>query len=115
MGIRICPLSLVIEDLNLRGVAINSMGDAECRHALEMLLREEEEYLKLHMYVRDNRFRDLESETGHRAQLEKTILDMLHCPMRTNEKVLTLLYEEVMNGAHKAETKQPLNELTDVI
>jgi len=114
-GIRICPLSLVIEDLNLRGVAIHGMGDAACRSALEMLLREEEEYLKLQMYVRDNWFRDLESTTGHRAQLDKTILDMLHCPMRTNEKVLTLLYEEVMNGAHKAETKQPLNDLSDVI
>ena len=32
--------------------------------------------------------------------------------MRTNEKVLTLLYEEVCNGAHKAETKQTLDHLT---
>ncbi len=72
------------------------------RHTLELLLREEEEYLKLDMYVRDLRFRKLNNESGHRAELHKTILDMLHLPMRTNEKVLNLLYEEVTQGAHKA-------------
>ena len=91
------------------------MTENEQRHALEMLLREEEEYLKLQMCLRDNRFRNLLNETDHRSQLHKTILDMLHCPMRTNEKVLTLLYEEIMNGAHKAQTKEPLDQLTEVI
>jgi hypothetical protein len=114
-GIRLCPVSLVIEDLNLRGVATVGMNETEQRHALEMLLREEEEYLKLQMYFRDNRFRNLRNETDHRSQLHKTILDMLHCPMRTNEKVLTLLYEEILNDAHKAQTKEPLDKLTEVI
>ena len=114
-GIRLCPLSLVIEDLNLRSVATVGMTETEQRHALELLLREEEEYLKLQMYVRDNRFQNLLNENDHRSQLHKTILDMLHCPMRTNEKVLTLLYEEIMNGSHKAQTKEPLDKLTDVI
>jgi hypothetical protein len=114
-GIRICPLTLVTEDLQLRGVAITGMTDKEQRHTLELLLREEEEYLKLQNYVRDHRFRDLLNDTGHRAELHKTILDMLHCPMRTNEKVLTLMYEEVMNGAHKAQTKEPLEQMTEVI
>jgi hypothetical protein len=88
------------------------MTAKEQRHTLELLLREEEEYLKLQNYVRDHRFRDLVNGTGHRAELHKTILDMLHCPMRTNEKVLTLMYEEVMNGAHKAQTKEPLEQMT---
>ena len=81
--------------------------------ALELLLREEEEYLKMHMYLRDNRFKELHNDTGLRGELHKVILDVLHCPMRTNEKVLTLLYEEVLNGAHKAETRQTLQLLTD--
>jgi hypothetical protein len=114
-GIRICPLALVSEDLNLRGIDTSGMTDTEQRHALEMLLREEEEYLKLKMYQRDHRFRNLLDDTDHRSQLHKTVLDMLHCPMRTNEKVLTLLYEEVMNGVHKAQTKEPLDKLTEVI
>jgi hypothetical protein len=64
-GIRLCPVSLVIENLNRRSVA--TMTETEQRHALEMLLREEEEYLKLQMYFRDNRFRNLLNETDHRS------------------------------------------------
>ena len=111
-GIRICPLTLVSEDLRLRGVHDAGMTESMQREALELLLREEEEYLKLKMYVADNRFRDLLNEPGHRSELHKTIIDMLHCPMRTNEKVLNLLYEEITQGAHKAETKEPLESLT---
>jgi hypothetical protein len=35
--------------------------------------------------------------------------------MRTNEKVLNLLYEEITQGAHKAETKDTLDELTTAL
>ena len=77
-GIRICPITLVKEDLRLRGVAASTMTEGQQRHTLEMLLREEEEYLKIQMYVRDRRFRNLLQETGHRSELHKTILDMLH-------------------------------------
>ena len=114
-GIRICPLALVREDLLLRGVVSAGLTETEQRQALESLLREEEEYLKLDMYVRDHRFTDLLQESGHRTELHKTIIDMLHCPMRTNEKVLNLLYEEVTQGAHKAETKNTLDSLTEAI
>ena len=114
-GIRICPLSLVREDLRLRGVRDTGESETKQRQILELLLREEEEYLKLRMYLRDHRFRDLLDESGHRTELHKTILDMLHCPMRTNEKVLNLLYEEVSQGAHKAEMKATLDELTTAI
>jgi hypothetical protein len=40
---------------------------------------------------------------------------MLHCPMRTNEKVLNLLYAEVTQIAHKAEMKDTLDSLTEAI
>ena len=114
-GIRICGLSLVSEDLRLRGVDHSCMTESMQREALELLLREEEEYLKLQMYVDDKRFRNLLNEPGHRSELHKTIIDMLHCPMRTNEKVLNLLYAEITQGAHKAETKKPLDNLTAVL
>jgi hypothetical protein len=114
-GIRICPLSLVSEDLRLRGIPHAGTTETTQRKTLELLLREEEEYLKLSMYVRDNRFRDLANESGHRTELHKTIIDMLHCPMRTNEKVLNLLYAEVTQGAHKAEMKDALDSLTQAI
>jgi len=91
----------------------SSMTESMQREALEVCLREEEEYIKLKMYVKDNRFKDLLTEPGHRSELHKTIIDMLHCPMRTNEKVLNLLYAEItQKGAHKGETKEALESLT---
>ena len=111
-GIRICPLSLVCEDLRLRRIEYENMTDSMQRNTLELCLREEEEYIKLQMYVEDNWFKDLLTEPGHRSELHKTIIDMLHCPMRTNEKVLNLLYAEIAQGAHKAETKEALESLT---
>ena len=114
-GVRICQLSVVEEDLRLRNVAHSFMSSNEKRQILELLLREEEEFLKLQMYLRDERFRALDTIAGHRGELHKTVLDMLHCPMRTNEKVLTLLYEEVLQGAHKAQATAVLGELTPII
>ncbi len=68
------------------------------------------------MYIRDARFRDLLIEdAGHRGELHKTIIDMPHGSMRTNEKVLNLLYEEVIQGAHKAEITDSLCDLTSAL
>ena len=109
-------MAVVTEDLRLRHVRHVGMTDSAKRHALEMLLREEEEYLKLLIYMRDDRFTlALENDPEHRNKLYKTVLDVLHMPMRTNEKVLTLLYEEVTQGAHKAQATSVLNELTPII
>ena len=114
-GVRICPMSLVKEDLRLRGVEETCISEFRERAVLELLLREEEEYLKLQMYVRDNRFRQMRNESGHRSELHKTIIDVLHCPMRTNEKVLNLLYAEITQGVHKAESKHTLDLLTTAL
>jgi hypothetical protein len=56
---------------------------------------------------------DFENNTEHRNKLHKT--GLLHCPMRTNEKVLTLSYEEVLQGAHKVQATLVLNELMPII
>ncbi len=53
-GLRICLLSVVEEDLRLRNVAHAHMTVQEKRHTLELLLREEEEFLKLQMYVTES-------------------------------------------------------------
>ena len=115
-GVRIAPIVVVAEDLRLRNVRHASIPDTEKRRILELLLREEEELMRLQMYLRDERFTQaLENEPDYQNKLNKTLLDVLHMPMRTNEKVLTLLYEEVMQGAHKAQASSVLNELTPII
>jgi hypothetical protein len=71
------------------------MTDIMQREALELLLREEEEYMKLRMYVADNRFRDLLNEPGHRSELHKTII----------VKMPFLLPHEVMQALHNNNNK----------
>ena len=77
------------------------------RRKLELVLREEEEWQQMVMYRRDTRFA-VDIETGDvKLQLDRTVIDMLHLPMRTNEKVLNLLYEEILNGKTKNEANGP--------
>lgn len=102
-GIRFCPLAIVNEDLNERNVDCRGFSDLEKRHRLEMILREEEEWQQMVMYRRDTRFSTDASTTNMTLRLDRTVVDMLHCPMRTNEKVLNLLYDEILNGKTKNE------------
>ena len=68
------------------------------------------------MYLRDERFaHSLQTDPQFHNKLYKTIIDVLHMPMRTNEKVLTLLYEEVTQGAHKAQVTSVLSNLTPIV
>jgi hypothetical protein len=61
------------------------MKDSDKRRKLELLLREEEEYLKVQMYLRDDRFSKLAEDPGHSSGLHKIVLDVLHMPMAANE------------------------------
>ena len=57
-------------------------------------LQEEEELERLTLYAQDKRFTSDLSKTKN--ELRRVVVDMLHCPMRMNEKVLFLLYYAVM-------------------
>jgi hypothetical protein len=67
----------------------------QLRHLLVERLQLEEEYERLTMYLRDYRFDPNVLKT--KWEPGRVILDMLHCPMRMNEKVLYLLYNAAMN------------------
>ena len=80
------------------------MSEQKQRDTMEQILREEEEWQQLVMYRRDFRFHVKPGDSkAYKFQLDRTIIDMLHCPMRMHEKVLTLLYTEVLNGKTKKE------------
>ena len=57
-------------------------------------LQEEEELERLTLYAQDKRFHSDVTKTKH--ELGRVVVDMLHCPMRMNEKILFLLYYAVM-------------------
>jgi hypothetical protein len=93
-------MALVKEDLLERHICLDRrMTDQAARTKLDHILREEEEWQGMIMYSRDKRFSESESD----MPLERTILDMLHCPMRIYEKVLNVLYGEIFNGKTKNE------------
>ena len=86
----------------------------QLRNILVERLKVEEEYERLVMYARDTRFDIADTPTKH--ELGRVIMDMLHCPMRMNEKVLFMLYFAAMNRLPKKADWQPvLNSMTDII
>ena len=58
----------------------NGLREAELRHRLEMVLREEEEWAEMVMYRRDTRFSTNDVGEDMKLQLDRTVVDMLHCP-----------------------------------
>ena len=105
-GIKYCPISLVKSDLKERKKNTRHGSDSKLRETLEHILREEEEWQQLVMYRRDFRFyRNEGDELAYKLEMDRTIIDMLHCPMRMHEKILTLLYKELLNGKTKCEVQ----------
>jgi hypothetical protein len=103
-GVKFAPLTMVIEDLVERNAGgLRGITEAAARTKLERILREEEEWQAMLMYRRDKRFSVTVSDQPHTLELERTILDMLHCPMRMHEKVLNVMYGEILNGKTKNE------------
>jgi hypothetical protein len=106
-GIRLCPLEIVEADLQERMLESYGLSNLAKRRMLELVLREEKEWQQMVIYRRDTRF-TVDTATGDvKLQLDRTVVDMLHCPMRTNEKVLNLLYGEILNGKTKNEVSGP--------
>jgi len=86
----------------------------QLRRILIERLKLEEEYERLVMYARDTRFDIADMPTKH--ELGRVIMDMLHCPMRMNEKVLFMLYFAAMNRLPKKTDWQPvLESMTGII
>ena len=97
-------MEMVLQDLVERNIPTFGMSDGEKRKTLELVLREEEEWQRMAVYRRDLRFSREEKPDKFTLRVDRTVLDMLHCPMRMHEKVLNLLYAEILNGKTKNET-----------
>jgi hypothetical protein len=103
-GVKFCDMEIVRKDLTERNIVIRrGMTDDQLRTKLELVLREEEKWQGIVMYRRDARFADCAADAAYKLELDRTILDMLHCPMRMHEKVLNVLYSEILNGKTKTQ------------
>ncbi len=88
------------------------MTRTRLRALLISRLQEEEELERLSLYAQDKCFTSDLSKTKH--ELGRVVVDMLHCPMRMNEKILFLLYYAVMKrcGGDIGGMKCALDEIT---
>ncbi len=84
------------------------------RSLLVERLKLEEELERLTMYARDMRFDS--DVVSTKLEVGRAILDMLHCPMRMNEKLLFMLYFAAMNRLLMKSDWQPvLENMTDIL
>ena len=84
------------------------------RSLLVERLKLEEEYERLLMYSRDSRFDSVDLPI--KLDLSRVILDMLHCPMRMNEKVLFMLYFAAMNRLpNKCDWEPVLENMSNIV
>jgi hypothetical protein len=105
-GIRYCPMEMVNKDLQERNLLNRRLSDKGKRDKLELVLREEEEWQQMVMYRRDQRFRGVAETPDAKLELDRVVLDMLHCPMRMHEKVLNGRTKNEANGPRKASKRK---------
>jgi len=84
-GVRFCPLAMVLQDMNERNLEHQGLREAELRQRLEMVLREEAEWAEMVMYRQDTRFSTNDLGEDMKLHLDRTVVDMLHCPMQSHE------------------------------
>ena len=85
-GVRYCNIQIVKKDLEERGMAVAGVDDATMRARMEVRLRLEGEWKGLRILRKDERF--LEGDDGSvQNDLSRVLIDLLHAPMRMNEKV----------------------------
>ena len=112
-GVMHCAIVIVKQCLRERNIAVSdSDPHIYLRHQMQKILQLEVEFAKMTMYMRDKRFTDVE---GNSIPLDRLILCTLHCPMRTHEKVLTLLMQECCMNRLANKSKPNLDAIAVIL
>ncbi len=112
-GVRKCDLSFVKEELQVR--EMSKIGTShELRARLTSRLQLEREYFGLEAAARDDRFNV--EHWGVLQDPSRHLLDLLHLPMPTNEKMLHMLKLKALErrGGKTSEGKKVLQELDNI-
>ena len=91
-----CPIKVVIASLATRKIKVNTRGIGNgvgIRMQLRDVLQLEQELTRMTMHMRDQRFKSSHA-SAKSVPLDRLIICVLHCPMRTHEKVITLLLQQ---------------------
>lgn len=113
-GVMHCEIGIVNTCLAERKVECQGMNDASKRLRMQGILQLEHEYAKMTMYMRDQRFRPTHS--SYKAiPMDRMILCLLHLPMRTHEKVLTLLFHSACENRTYKKSKPILDAMVVIL
>jgi hypothetical protein len=106
-GVLHCDIGILKTCLVDRRVAgYNGLLDEHSlRLQMQGILQLELEYTKLKMYLRDQCFSPEHPSAGAGIPLDRLLICNLHCPMRTHEKILTLLMK---NACHNRVPKKSM-------
>ena len=117
-GVMHCPMKIVLASLAARNIEVPGRATGNNGHALRLKLRGilqlEQEYTRMTMHMRDGRF-SAAHVSADAIALERLILCVLHCPMRTHEKVLTMLFQKTCQHRTASKSKEILDEMVLII
>ena len=99
-GVMNCDIRIVKRCLADRRVVGNNdlLDEHSLRLKMQGILQLEMEYTKMKMYMRDNRFSPEHPSVVSGIPLDRLLICILHCPMRTHEKILTMLMQSACHN-----------------
>jgi hypothetical protein len=81
---------------------------------LQDILQLEQELTRMTMHMRDDRFKSTHA-SAKAIPLERLIICVLHCPMRTHEQVLTLLLQHACQNRLPNKSVPILDEIVAIL
>jgi hypothetical protein len=109
-----CDIGIVRKCLLERGKLIAHLNDDNVRLEMQKILQLEDEYAYMTLAIRDDRF-----SPGHPSAqavpVDRLIICMLHCPMRTHEKVITMLFQHACQHRTPKKSKPILDSIAAII
>ena len=113
-GVMHCDITIVNQCLAERHVSFHGLAEAAKRSKMLGILQLEQELTKMTMYMRDQRFTPTHA-SARALPMERIILCLLHLPMRTHEKVLTLLFHSACEGRTHKKSKPVLDAMASIL
>ena len=81
---------------------------------MQKILQLEQEYAKMTLCMRDKRFHS-DHPSAQGVPVDRLIICILHCPMRTHEKVLSLLMQQACFNKTPKKSKAVLDKIVVIL
>jgi hypothetical protein len=114
-GVMFCPIHVVQASLTTRKVQYSTKTDGRTlRLQLRGILQLEQEHSRMTMHMKDERFSATHASLST-ISVKRIILCLLHLPMRTHEKVITLLLQHACQHRLPKNSTPILEEMVAII